>query len=56
MCIVTITLSVQNQDNEQSCALLPLHYLYKVFTWLCTGSQMETIHMTAHFLGLVQVV
>ena len=29
MCIVIITLSVQNQDNEQSCVLLPLHYLYK---------------------------
>jgi hypothetical protein len=29
MCIVTITLSVQSQDNERSCVLLPLHYLYK---------------------------
>jgi hypothetical protein len=29
MCIVTITLPVQCQDNEWSCVLLPLHYLYK---------------------------
>ena len=29
MCIVTIALPVQSQDNNQSCALLPLHYLYK---------------------------
>jgi hypothetical protein len=29
MCIVTITLSVQSQDNAQSCVLWPLHYLYK---------------------------
>jgi hypothetical protein len=28
MCIVTITLPVQSQDNEQACVLLPLHYLY----------------------------
>jgi hypothetical protein len=32
MCIVTITLPVQSQDNEQSCVLLPLHYLYKART------------------------
>ena len=29
MCIVTITLSVQSHENELSCVLLPLHYLYK---------------------------
>ena len=29
MCIVTITLPVQSQDNEPSCVLLPLHYMYK---------------------------
>jgi hypothetical protein len=29
MCIVTITLPVQSQDNERSCVFLPLHYLYK---------------------------
>jgi hypothetical protein len=29
MCIVTITLPLQTQDNERSCVLLPLHYLYK---------------------------
>jgi hypothetical protein len=29
MCIVTITLPVQTQENERSCVLLPLHYLYK---------------------------
>ena len=32
MCIVTITLPVQCQDNERSCVLLPLHYLYKART------------------------
>ena len=32
MRIVTITLPVQSQDNERSCVLLPLHYLYKVRT------------------------
>ena len=32
MCIVTITLPVQSQDNEGSCVLLPLHYLYKART------------------------
>ena len=32
MCIVTITLPVQNEDNEWSCVLLPLHYLYKART------------------------
>jgi hypothetical protein len=32
MCIVTITLSVQSQDNAQSCVLWPLHYLYKART------------------------
>ena len=29
MCIITTTLPVQSQDNERSCVLLPLHYLYK---------------------------
>ena len=29
MCIVTITLPVQSQENERSCVLFPLHYLYK---------------------------
>jgi hypothetical protein len=29
MCIASITLPVQSQDNERSCVLLPLHYLYK---------------------------
>ena len=29
MCIITITLPVQSQDNQRSCVLLPLHYLYK---------------------------
>jgi hypothetical protein len=93
MCIVTIALPVQSQVNEQSCVLLPLHYLYKArtmsgnvycyhyatctkpgqwavmrivsngnnthdrsLTWLCTGSVMVTIHMTAHCPGFVQVV
>ena len=32
MCIVTITLPVQSQENERSCVLLPLHYLYKART------------------------
>ena len=32
ICIVTITLPVQNEDNEWSCVLLPLHYLYKTRT------------------------
>jgi azurin len=32
MFIVTITLPVQSQDNERSCLLLPLHYLYKART------------------------
>jgi predicted Co/Zn/Cd cation transporter (cation efflux family) len=29
MCDFTITLPLQSQDNERSCVLLPLHYLYK---------------------------
>jgi hypothetical protein len=29
ICIVNITLPVQRQVNERSCALFPLHYLYK---------------------------
>ena len=32
MCIVTITLPVQSQENERSCVLLPLHYLYTART------------------------
>jgi hypothetical protein len=60
MCIVTITLPVQNQVNELSCVLLPLHYGKNThdrsFTWLCTGSVMVTTHMTAYFPGFVQVV
>jgi hypothetical protein len=32
MCIFSITLPVQSQDNERSCVLLPLHYLYKART------------------------
>jgi hypothetical protein len=43
MYIVTITLPVQSQDNERSCVLLPLHYLYKarkmsghVYCYHCT--------------------
>ena len=32
MCIVTITLPVQSQENERSGVLLPLHYLYKART------------------------
>ena len=35
MCIVTITLPVQIQDNERSCVLLPLHYLYKARKMSC---------------------
>jgi hypothetical protein len=54
MCIVTITLPVQRQVNERSYVLLPLHYLYK--TWLCTGSVMVTMHMTAHLPVFVQIV
>jgi hypothetical protein len=79
MCIVTITLPVQSKLNERSCVLLPLHYLYKARTksghaycyhyttcgnnthdrslsWLCTGSVMVTIHITAHLTCFVQVV
>jgi hypothetical protein len=71
MCIVTITLPVQSKVNERLCVLLPLHYLYKartmsgcngnnthdrLFTWLCTGSVMVTIRMSAHCPGFVQVV
>jgi aspartokinase-like uncharacterized kinase len=33
MCIVTITLPVQSQENERSCVLLPLRYLYKARKW-----------------------
>jgi hypothetical protein len=32
MRIVTITPPVQSQDNDRSCVLLPLHYLYKAST------------------------
>jgi hypothetical protein len=32
MCIVTITLPVHSQDNERSCVLLTLYYLYKAST------------------------
>jgi tellurite resistance-related uncharacterized protein len=32
ICIVTIRLPVQSQDNERSCVLLPLHYMYKART------------------------
>jgi predicted Co/Zn/Cd cation transporter (cation efflux family) len=32
MCIVSITLPVQSQENKRSCGLLPLHYLYKART------------------------
>jgi hypothetical protein len=55
MFIVTITLPVQSHENERSCVLLPLHYLYKARK-ICTCSVMETIHMAAHFPGFVQVV
>jgi hypothetical protein len=59
MCIVTITLPVQSQDNERSCVLLPLHYLYKARTMsghVYTGSVMVKIRMTAYCPGFVQVV
>jgi hypothetical protein len=29
MCIITITQPVQSHENEWSCVLLPLHYMYK---------------------------
>jgi hypothetical protein len=32
MCIATITLPVQSQENERWCVLLPLQYLYKART------------------------
>ena len=32
MCIVTMTPPVQSQDNDRSCVLLTLHYLYKART------------------------
>jgi hypothetical protein len=32
MCIVSITLPVQSQENKRSFGLLPLHYLYKAMT------------------------
>jgi hypothetical protein len=58
MCIVTITLPVQRQENERSCVLLPFRYLYKArkMTWLCTGSVIVKIHITAHLPGFVQVM
>jgi hypothetical protein len=49
MRIVTITLPVQSQENKRSC-------VFRSFTWLCTGSVMVTIHMTAYLPGFVQVV
>jgi hypothetical protein len=68
MCIATITILVKSQENERTCVLQLLHYLYKArkmsghvshdrsFTWLCTGSVMVTIHMTGHLPRFVQVV
>jgi hypothetical protein len=50
MCIDTITIPVQSPDNEWSCLLLPLHYLYKASKISCT------IHMTAYCPCFVQVV
>ena len=32
MCIVSIALPVQSQENKRSCGLLPIHYLYKART------------------------
>jgi predicted Co/Zn/Cd cation transporter (cation efflux family) len=43
MCIVTITLPVQSQDNKRSCVLLPLHYLYKARTM---SGQVYCYHYT----------
>ena len=43
MCIVTITLPVQSQDNERSCVLLPLYYLYKARTM---SDQVYCYHCT----------
>jgi hypothetical protein len=65
MCIVTITLPVQSQENERSCVLLPLHYLYKArkmsrhvynYHYTTSAKVMVTMHMAAHFLGFVEEV
>jgi hypothetical protein len=45
ICIVTITLPVQSHNTHD-----------RSFTWLCTGSVMVTIHMSANLPGFVQVV
>ena len=45
MCIVTITLPVQSQDNERSCVLLPLHYCAMPGKWAVMGIVTITLPM-----------
>jgi predicted Co/Zn/Cd cation transporter (cation efflux family) len=43
ICIVAITLPVQSYENERTCILLPLHYLFKARTM---SSQVYCYHYT----------
>jgi hypothetical protein len=52
MCIVTITLPVQSQVNKRNGN----NTHDRSSTWLCTGTVLVTIHMTAHCPGFAQVV
>jgi hypothetical protein len=47
MCIVTITLPMQSKGNNTDD---------HSFSWLCTGSIMVRIHMTAHCLEAVMCI
>jgi hypothetical protein len=54
MCIVTITLPVQSQDNKWSCVLLPLHYLYE--TKIMSGHVYCYLHTTCIKAGKWTVI
>jgi hypothetical protein len=64
MCIVTITLPVQSQENERPCALLPLHYLYKArkmsghvynYHYTTNGENTHDRSLSWHCTGSVMV-
>jgi hypothetical protein len=59
LCVCLNEVPVPSQESEPSCVCVLKKYLYqakKVSPWLGTGTSLRHIHMTAHFLGLVQVL
>jgi hypothetical protein len=62
MCVCLTKVPVPDKESEPSCVCVLMNrYFIKTQThdgslsWLGTGTLLRQTHMTAHFLGLVQI-